>query len=279
MLDSLNNYDTTTGKYRAIDDPARDHRFVGAVVNKLVYEPLLNPANGRPIAYAAVGQGTATTPNIAGLYRSMDGGRSWTMLFQGRVDDYVLAAGSQLPNSGGRPTIAYMAVEGDSVYRTVQLNGTSPTFTKMLGGNGRPTVFGPVGTDAPADVPNGNKSKIVLAVPDLIPGDPLANNYYQRWSSLRPIRTLKYTVLRKQGRRRQWTQIILPAASTDSEPSLYRPGSNEFDGDHDRSERPKHRQRGIARIDTTFVNDPYNFSMYQTAMWTAGLSVGLRRVV
>jgi hypothetical protein len=34
VLDSLNNFDTTTGTYRAISDTARDHLFVGTVVKK-----------------------------------------------------------------------------------------------------------------------------------------------------------------------------------------------------------------------------------------------------
>jgi len=117
VLDSTNNFDPTTNVYRPFSDAGRDHLFVGAVVNKLVVEPLADVGSHRPIIYAAVGRGGLTGAAgdaAAGLWRSRDGGRTWVKipiddngaLVTGDVSDFLFGAGSQLPNSLGRPTTA-----------------------------------------------------------------------------------------------------------------------------------------------------------------------------
>ncbi|HEX3150933.1 MAG TPA: proprotein convertase P-domain-containing protein [Gemmataceae bacterium] len=294
ILDSLDNYDTTTNTYRKIDDPVRDHRFIGAVVNKIVYEQNKNAFSPfRPIIYAVIGQGTATAANVAGLYRSLDGGRTWKQLFVGTVDDFEVAQGSQLPNSGNRPTIAYMGVEGDGMYRTVQLNASTPAFTKMLGGVGRPTVnaeAGGVPTDAPQSDPNGNKSKIVIGVPffstkivtdpntgtpTVVQADPLANNYYQRWvyaAVSNTDGTLDALYMSKDAGD-NWTRVFAPLPT---DPPFF---FTDHGGTHSLAVSVDPTNPNIVylasdmlvRIDTTFINDPYNFSLYQHSNADGGL--------
>jgi large repetitive protein len=271
VLDSSNNFNTSTGQYLPISDTGRDHMFVGADVNSIVYEPKVNPANNLPIAYATVGQGTDPTANVAGLYRSMDGGRSWTLLYQGNVDDFVLAAGSELPNSLGRPTIAYMAVEGVGMFRTVQLNGPTPTFTAMAGGVGRPTVDAEahgLPTNGPADTPNGAKGKIVIAVPSVVPNNPLANNYYQRWvyALVSNADGTFNGLYESKDAGDNWTLVVAPP-NNPPVPSFF----TDFAGNNSLAltidpNNPNIVYMGsneVIRVDTTFSNDPYNFSMYQ----------------
>src|SRR5262249_59657731 len=105
------------------------------------------------MVYAAVGRGSAAA-GTEGLWRSMDGGRTWSQLFQGEASDFVLAYGSALPNSGNRPTIGYLAIRGQGVLLTTNLTSVSPSFNQMNGGVGRPTLYsGGVGAGTPAEEP------------------------------------------------------------------------------------------------------------------------------
>src|SRR5207244_11975724 len=127
------------------------------------------------IIWAAVGQGSASAA-AAGLWRSSDGGRTWVLIKAGEATDFVLAPGSQLPNSGNRPTIGYLALQGDGVYFTQDLDSGLPSFTKMMGGVGRPTInTGTIPVNAPPDTPNGSFGKLTLAMPAFVRGDALAN--------------------------------------------------------------------------------------------------------
>ena len=97
VIDSLSNTTSFGGNtFRPIGDAGRDHRFVGAVVNKVVFEPTRNSTNQLPVAYAAVGQGSAAA-GVAGLYRTLDGGRTWEQIAlpdDGDVSDFVLGEGA-----------------------------------------------------------------------------------------------------------------------------------------------------------------------------------------
>ena len=280
VLDSADNFDPVTGVYRAITDASRNHAFVGAVVNKVVFEKNRNVANNRPIAYAAVGRGSAAA-GTEGLWRSEDGGRTWRQLFQGEAGDFILSEGSALPNSGFRPTIAYLAIEGTGVLRTVQLNNTDPSFFLMGGGVGRPTMTDItdfpatiVGVNAPADTPNGAKGKIALAAPVQVPGDPLANTYYQSWLYAAVSETngdLDGLYVTKDAGD-NWTRIklVYPFLSPrlgDNGPNS-EPLNNEGNSSLTIAVDPNNPNivylggDRILRIDTTFVNDPYNLSLY-----------------
>lgn len=270
VLDSLNNYDTATNKYRPITDTLRNHQFVGAVINKIIVEPQKNSTNNRPVFYAAVGQGSAAAA-VAGLYRSLDGGRNWTKLSTlpaGDVSDVVFGEGSALTTTGNRPRLAYVAVEGEGIYFTQNLNSPNPAFTLMPGGVGRPQInSGGVGTDAPAELPNGGKSKIVLASPKVVSGDFLANNYYQFWlyaAVSNADGSFDGLYATKDGGS-NWTKI--PILSDIPAPTTFTDGG----GNHSLSiaidpNNPNIVYVGsdsMVRFDTTFINDPYNLSLYQ----------------
>src|SRR5262249_47535166 len=188
--------------YRRVSDGARDPLFVGADVTRIVVEPLRDQFSQRPIIYATVGRGALTGAAgdaAAGLWRSRDGGRTWTKIIvtdrtgnvaTGDVTDFLFGQGSEGFNSDGRPTYAYVAVRGFGVYFTSNLDSADPAFELMDRAAGRPFMLnldpppgptGPVPVDPPTDTPNGAKGRIVLAAPALVPGDALANNYYQRW--------------------------------------------------------------------------------------------------
>lgn len=275
----------------------RDHAFVGAVVNKLVFEPNRNPTTdpndpgyGRLIVYAAVGQGSAPG-GTAGLYRSMDGGRTWVKLgVQGSngtedASDFVLAEASVEDNTLKRTSTGYLALEGKGVYKVTDLNVEFPTFALMTGGFGRPTVKngigGPqVGVDPAIADPNGGKSRIVLATPQAVPGDPNANIYYKEWvyaAVSTAAGAFDGLYVTKDGGA-NWTKVngdkvaplvgafrggarsSLALALDPSDPNIVYVGSDT-----------------ITRVDTTFLNDPYNLSLYQSNNATDPGGVGVVR--
>lgn len=298
VLDSINNFDTAANKYRPIDDAGRDHLFVGAVVRKVVFERNKNAfAPFRQIIYAAVGQGTATTANVGGLYRSLDGGRTWAKIYtppaNAEVSDFVIAEASAQPTSGNRPQLAYLAVEGVGMFRTTNLNSASPSFTQMLGGNDRPTVDAPAGgkpVDDPQGVPNGDKSKIAIAVPffttkvvtdpntgtpTVVQDDPLANNYYQRWVYAavgNDNGTLDGLYMSKDAGD-NWVRVYAPGPN---DPAYF---FTDFGANHSLTVAVDPTDPNIVylgsdalvRIDTTFINDAYNLSAFQHSNADGGL--------
>lgn len=267
----------TGGTVQAVD--RRDHRFVGAVVNKIVFEQNPSAFSNRPIIWAALGRGsTPAADNVAGLWRSMDGGRTWTQVRQGEASDFVLAPGSQLANSGGRPTIGYLAIQGTTdggAYFIENLDSPAPSFTLMNGGVGRPTVnTGTIGVGA-SETPNGDFGKITLAVPAFVPGSPLANNYYQRWlyaAVSNPDGTFRGLYMTKD-RGYNWTKVRLPAggglssAGPDVDLTL---NPNAPGGMHSLALAVDPNDPNIVyfgsnaliKVDTTRINDPYNLTMY-----------------
>lgn len=183
ILDSRDNYNNTTQTYRPVTDAARDHSFVGTVVNKVMFEPKTVANSNLPIMYAAVGRGsTPAGDNMAGLWRSVNGGRTWVQLFQGEATDFAIGEGSARPNTNNRPTIGYLGIQGTGIFITNNLGTGVPVFNLMAGGVGRTQVnSGNVPTNAPTGLPNGAKSQIRLVTPKFIKGNALANVYYQDW--------------------------------------------------------------------------------------------------
>ncbi|WP_020470791.1 proprotein convertase P-domain-containing protein [Zavarzinella formosa] len=198
ILDSVKNFDVPTNapantpaQYLDVTDPKRNHLFVGAVINKVVVEKKLTPNSNPLIMYAAVGRGsTPATDNVAGLWRTFDGGNTWTQIYRdpagNDVTDFAIGEGSAQPNTLNRPTIGYVGVQGVGILITTNLNvANGVSFTLLNGGLGRPTVNQngvsgsvPVGNSG---TPNGAKGRIVLATPLYQPNNPLANNYYKGW--------------------------------------------------------------------------------------------------
>ena len=262
----------TGGTAIAVD--RRDHLFVGAVVNKVVFEKNPDAGSERPIIWAAVGQGsTPAGNNVAGLWRSTDGGRSWTQVFQGNASDFVLAPGSQLPNSGDRPTIGYLAVQGGAgggAYFTSNLNADHPSFSLMNGGTGRPTINTgsiPVGA---SETPNGDFGKITLATPAFVNGSPLANNYYQRWlyAAVADTNGTFRGLYMTKDRGLNWTKIAglsnLPN-QTDITLNPNAPGGNHslaLAVDPNDPNIVYVGSNALLRVDATQINDPYNLTMY-----------------
>jgi subtilisin-like proprotein convertase family protein len=262
----------------AIAVDRRDHLFVGADINKIVYEQNPSAQSNRPIIWAAISQGSDPNPNVGGLWRSTDGARTWTQVFQGNASDFLFAPGSQQLNSGDRPTFAYLAIEGGStggVYFTSDLNAPNPSFSLMAGGVGRPTVqTGTIGVGA-SPTPNGDNGKIALAAPALVQGSPLANNYLQQWLYVAVANkdgTLDGLFMTKD-RGLNWTQVKLTSSfgfnDTDKnvDPTM-NPGFP--GGNHSLSlavdpTNPNIVYLGsdvVMKVDTTLIQDPYNLTMY-----------------
>jgi large repetitive protein len=280
VLDSTINFDSTTQSYRPITDPTRDHLFVGADVNKLQFETKVDVFSNRPIIYAAVSQG-ASAASTAGLWRSRDGGRTWTKIelpAAGDVTDFLYGQGSQLANSLDRPTYGYVAIRGQGVYFSSNLDSDQPSFLLMGGGVGRPTVLAggvPVPVDAPTDTPNGAKGRIVLAAP-FLDQSALANIYYKEWlyaAVARPDGTFDGLYLTKD-RGYNWTKVGLTRSGgfsdllNDVDPTFWQgyPGGNHslaLAVDPNDPNIVYLGSDGLLKIDTTFMDDPYNLTMYE----------------
>src|SRR5262249_32056903 len=243
------------------------------VVNKLVFEPNKNTFSPfRTIVYAAVGRGSAAA-GTEGLWRSMDGGRTWSQLFQGEASDFVLAYGSALPNRGKRPTIGYPALRGQGVLLTTNLTSVSPSFNQMNGGVGRPTInSGGVGTDAPSENPLGGKGKITLASPAFVNGSPLANNYLQSWlyAAVSEANGDFDGLYMTKDAGKNWTKLRIfsaprPINDNDDTPFSFGGGNHSISLAVDPND-PNIVYLGgdfVVRVDATFTDDPYNLSLYQ----------------
>ena len=181
-----------------------------------------------------------------------------------------------------RTVIAYLTIKGQGVYRSVNLNSNFPSFTKMLGGGGRPTVnSGAVGAGAPVRDPNGAYGKIALASPAFVPGDPLANTYYQSWLYAAVSKANGdfdgLYVTKDAGT--NWTKVRL---MSDTAEPLFTHNSSTGPGGGNHSlavavdpTNPNIVYLGsdqIVRVDTTFINDPYNLSLYQYSNPDGGLT-------
>ena len=98
------------------ESPFRDHNFVGDYTYKVVVDPTPGP-DGGIIVYAAMGGPTG------GLYRSLDGGNTWTLLSgnlqsgggNAAATDVILDPDSKSPTTGNLD-IVYAAFSGLGVY-------------------------------------------------------------------------------------------------------------------------------------------------------------------
>ncbi len=168
VLDSLNNADVGGfgGNLTPITSPTRDRTFFGKTAFEIIVDPTPSAdAERNVIVYAAFGGGNG------GVYRSVDTGRHWTLMRAGNATDIVLAEGSGAVGTG-QLQILYAAFRGEGVYRAnpafvaggmVALTGTPPGNGSFVDGD--TTLADRVEINAPTDLPNGAKGRILLATP------------------------------------------------------------------------------------------------------------------
>ncbi len=183
LLDSLVNVDASG---RPLPESQRDHNFVGDFTYKVVIDPTPLP-NGKLIVYAAMGGPKA------GLYRSLDGGDTWSLLSGnlqsgGRAaaaTDIILDLNSKSPTTGNIDII-YAAFSGLGVYTSTNRGLGLVLMNGQLGSNPLITdgrLFpAPSTTVASQGVtPNGAAdARIVLAKPALT-GKAVEDLLYQDW--------------------------------------------------------------------------------------------------
>ena len=182
VYDSTNNVDPQ-GNLLPINDPRRDHAFVGNSSFKVIVDPRPTPS-GEVIIYAAM-----SGPN-GGIWRSFDTGKRWTRVLAGTATDVVLDPNSgyfdALSNPTGNLDIIYAGMRGQGVYMSPN---RGDMWTLMLGGQGKPLFRDnddtgpnktPIDVDAPRGTPTGEKGRIVLGKPALT-GNPALDVQYQGW--------------------------------------------------------------------------------------------------
>lgn len=196
LIDSTSNADQFTN-ILPVDSAQRDHLF--SKNNSYVYKVVVDQVrqvNGEFYMYAAVGGDAA----VAGLWRSVDSGRSWVRQMVGECTDFVLASNRlDLDPVTGNPAlrnadIAYAAFATSAipgavaggVYTTQNIIGTSPVlFNLDVGAAGKPLfsngnvilTVGNSGTN-----PNKNPTRILLAaVNSPAVNDPNGTRVYQGW--------------------------------------------------------------------------------------------------
>ena len=174
----------------------RNHTFVGSFIYNVTFDPNLS-VTGNVIVYAAVNGPTASSA-ASGLWRSMDGGNTWTLLKAGQATSVALDLYSGTKDANGNPignaTTLYVAYGNDpngndGVWMSTNFG---QTFTLMSGNSGDPQLQNasvnpsqavPVSNDAVS--PNGTNGRIILTKPNLIPSTSpnalIENQLYEGW--------------------------------------------------------------------------------------------------
>jgi subtilisin-like proprotein convertase family protein len=253
LLDSSTNVDSN-GNVLPINDPGRDHKFVGVTSFKVIVDPTAQ-GNGQVLVYAAMGNG---------VWRSADTGGHWTQLQAGKASDVVLSAGSA--DATGNLQVLYGAIEGQGVYIT----RSAPTAFGMilLGGNQGNGIRRDVDvtpTTPPAITINNDNvnpsqagsGRIDLGVPALT-GNPLKDTLYEGWI---------YAVVNTGGGAfgglyvskdfgQNWTKVRLPVTGVVSNPISTNNDSIATDYSVDGN-----AQFPQANYDVSFAVDPNNPSI------------------
>jgi subtilisin-like proprotein convertase family protein len=165
----------------------------GATTYKIIVDPSPN-GNGDPIVYAAMGAAQIGDsafnglPNDlpGGLYRSLDGGATWTQLAAGNATDILLDPASKSPTTGDLDTLyvafanpiahsntAYTYTGPVGVFVSTNQGQTLQAYTGELGKNpllvtpGFPATPLPVQNSTTVSPNNTNSAYIVLAKPAL----------------------------------------------------------------------------------------------------------------
>jgi subtilisin-like proprotein convertase family protein len=174
-------------------DPARDHVFYGATGYKIVADPTPTPL-GEAILYMAVSLDgkTPTNPNQspAGVWRSVDSGRTWTLVRAGEAMDVSLVAGHSV---NGLKDRLYAAFRGQGVFFTSNATGATG-MTAVNGGNTVNPLLRDVGPNLPpgtstpgtaltilnSPLPATGTGRVVLATPAAT-GNRLLDDFYSSW--------------------------------------------------------------------------------------------------
>jgi subtilisin-like proprotein convertase family protein len=165
QLDSTVNFDTN-GNLLPSNSSLRDHAFEGTTSFKIVVDPNFTPT-GDVVVYAALSNGSTTN---GGLWRSLDTGKTWTLLKSGNATDVILDQNSATASSNNLQGL-FAAFAGDGVYYSAN---RGQAINKMLGGAGDGLLQDPFFVPPQAipvtntGVPNGAFGRIVLAKPALV---------------------------------------------------------------------------------------------------------------
>src|SRR5205823_174459 len=118
LLDSSTNVDGA-GNLLPINDPRRDHIFVGTSTFKVLVDPKPGPG-GQVIMYAALrGRfiGGAIDTASGGIWKSVDGGNHWTQVFQGNGNATDIVFGNNdIDSTTGNIRRVFAAFVGTGVF-------------------------------------------------------------------------------------------------------------------------------------------------------------------
>ena len=209
----------------------RNHLFLSSYVYNVTFDPNLS-VTGSVIVYAAVNGPTASSA-ASGLWRSMDGGNTWTLLKAGQATSVSLDRYSGTKDANGNPignaTTLFVAFGNDpngndGVWKSTNFG---QSFTLMTGGQGDPQVqntnFSPATTVAvtnDAVSPNGTNGRIILTKPNLIPSTSpnavIENQLYEGWLYALVVNTNDTInglyVTKDAGL--NWTKVAIPTSTT-----------------------------------------------------------------
>lgn len=229
VLDSTQNTGFG-GNTLPIDSPQRNRTFFGSQGMRIIADPRLTPVGqanveaggevyqGVLLYMAVTGGGQA-----AGVWRSQNGGDSWTRILTGNATDVVLSAGSAGTSGGnGNLEILYAAIQGVGVYYTSEAPSVTLGGMQIAsGGQGNPLVRNvgwppttpgiEVGVNLPGTNPGNSSGRITLAVPTLT-DNQLQNSVLAGWlyavASNADGSPAGFYMTKDFGR--NWTQIQLP---------------------------------------------------------------------
>jgi subtilisin-like proprotein convertase family protein len=245
LVDSLVNYDSSGNP---LPESKRDHMFVGDDTYQITVDPTPEP-NGQVIIYAAMG---GLHP---GLYRSVDTGKTWTLLSGGLVNSsgnvatatsVLLDLASKDPNTGNA-NILYAGFQGLGVFTSTN-QGQNLT---MVGTN----TGGSVGANnliqddnffpsVPTKVlnqsgPNGNQGRIVLAKPAPT-GSAIQDILYQGWlyAAVETPTGQLYGLFVTKDYGKNWTKIQLDTVPQTGQSNIYLTIGLPTNDNHDTSYDP-----------------------------------------